>query len=132
MNQATRTTLRVLLTLVFGLFSLPTLGFGGYLFVCWLRINISDIYYADYPYALISLAFAAIGLLSIWATLYGAWRRSFYGILFVLPVFLGLAAMVTIPDLQPHDFSSTADTNYLSDVRTFFRDWFEKKSSIPG
>jgi hypothetical protein len=132
MHKAARTTLRALLSVLLGLFSLPTLGFGGYLLVCLLRIHTSDLYYSDYPYAFMSVAFLAAGLLSIWATLYGAWRRSFYGMSFALPVFLGLAAMISIPDLQPRDLSGIADTNYLSGVHAFFGVWFEKNHRFPA
>src|ERR1700719_2366434 len=132
MDRTTRTVLRAIFSVLFGLFSVPTLGFGAYLFFCWLRIHTSDVFYADYPYAAVSIAFVAAGLLSIWATFHGAWRRSYYGILFAVPVFLGPAAMINIPDLQPRDFSSTADANYLSGLHAFLGSWFEKNRQFPA
>lgn len=132
MRNSARTFARVLLSIIFGLFSVPTLGYGGYLLVCWIRIHTSDVYYADYWYSIAGLAFVAGGLLSLWAALYGAWRRSFYGLLFVAPVFLGLAGMINIPDLLPHDYSSMADVNYLSDVNSFFRVWYENNHRFPA
>ena len=66
--------------MLFGLFSLPMLGYGGYLFVCWVRIHVSDVYYADYWYMNGALAWTGIGLLSFRATWYGAWHRSYYGL----------------------------------------------------
>jgi len=132
MRKSARTLVRVLLSITFGLFSVPMLGYGGYLFVCWIRIHTSDVYYADYRYATLGLAFVAVGLLSLWAVLYGAWRRSFYGLLFAAPVFLGLAAMVNIPNVPPHSFSLIADTNYLSDMQSFFRVWYENNHRFPA
>lgn len=132
MHQSARTVLKVSLSVLLGLFSVPALGYGGYLLVCWFRIHTSNVYYADYPYAVTGLAFFGIGLFGLWASLHGVWRRSFYGLLFVFPVFLGLAAMVEIPDLLPHEFSAVADSNYLSDVRAFFRVWYEDNHRFPA
>jgi hypothetical protein len=73
-----------------------------------------------------------MGSLSIWATLYGVWRRSFKGFLFAIPIITGLVAMEMIPDLFPHGFSGIADTNYLSDVNSFFRVWYEENLQFPA
>jgi hypothetical protein len=132
MQLSARTVLRVLLSVLFGLFSVPMLGYGSYLVVCWFRIHTSDVYCADYPYATAALVWSAVGLLSLWATLHGVWRRSFYGFLLVAPVLLGLAAMVSIPDLLPRGVSMMADTNYLSDVNSFFRVWYENNHRFPA
>jgi len=132
MCKSARTFVSVLLSVACGLFCVPMLGYGGYLLVCWVRIHTSNVYYVAYPYATVGLAFVAVGLLSLWATLYGAWRRSFYGLLFVVPVFLGLAALINIPDVLPHDFSGTADTNYLSAVKSFFGVWYENNHRFPA
>lgn len=132
MHASARTAFQVLLSGVLGLFSLPMLGYGGYLSFCWFRIHTSDVYYADYPYATAALALLGIGLLSLWATLHGVWRRSFYGILFVIPVFLGLAAMISIPELVPLGFSVTADSIYLSDTAGFLRAWYEDNHRFPA
>jgi hypothetical protein len=37
-----------------------------------------------------------------------------------------------IPNLFPHGFSSIADTNYLSDVNSFFRVWYENNHRFPA
>jgi hypothetical protein len=47
-------------------------------------------------------------------------------------VFLGLGAMVMIPDLLPRASSTTSDTNYLSDVNSFFRVWYENNHRFPA
>jgi len=132
MRKSARIYAKTTLFIMSGLFSVPMLGYGGYLLVCWTRIHTSNIYYADYWYTTIGLAFVAVGLLSLWAALYGASHRSFYGLLFAAPVFLGLAAMINIPELLPHVYSSIADVNYLSDVNSFFRVWYEDNHRFPA
>jgi hypothetical protein len=132
MHRSTRTALKVLLSALLGLFSLPMLIYGGYLFLCWFRIHTSDVYYADYPYAPAALVWFGTGIVTLWATLHGVWRRSFYGLLLVIPVFLGLAAMISIPELIPHGFSAVADSNYLSDVGAFFRAWYQENHRFPA
>lgn len=132
MHPSARRVFKVLLTVLLGLFSVPMLAYGGYLFICWFRIHTSSVYYADYPYATAALAWFGVGLLSLWATLHGVWRRSLYGSLFAIPVFLGLAAMVEIPNLVPHGFSMVADSNYRSDVSSFFRVWYDDNHGFPA
>ncbi len=133
MSEASRTSLKVLLTVVFGLFSLPMLIFGGYFLVCWFRIHTSDVYYVAFSYLTAGLIWIGIGILSFLATLYGAWRRSFYGLLFLFPLFLGLGAMVIIPDSRPETFRSmVADSNYFSDANSFLRVWYEGHHKFPA
>ena len=132
MRPSARTAFKVLPSVLLGLFSVPMLGYGGYLFVCWFRIHTSSVYYADYPYATAALAWFGVGLLSLGATLHGVWRRGFYGLLFVIPVFLGLAAMANIPNLIPRGSSAVADSNYLSDIQAFFRVWYEDNRRFPA
>jgi hypothetical protein len=57
-----RKTVRVFLAAVSGLFSLPALIFGSYLFVCWIRIHTMDVFYVEYPYLLAVFVFGGIGL----------------------------------------------------------------------
>jgi hypothetical protein len=132
MQQTLRIALKVLASILLGLFSLPTLGFGSYLLFCWFRIHTSEFYYADYPYAVAGLTWFALGLLSLWATLHGVWRRSFYGFLPALSLFLGLTAMTMIPNILPRGNSTMADSNYLSDVNSFFGVWYENNHRFPA
>ena len=132
MNQSTRSLFRLFLSTLFGVFCLPTFGFGGYLLYCWFKTHTSDVYYTNYWYVTVALIFVGAGVLSLWATWFGAWRRSFYGLPFVVPVFFGLAAMVAIPDTLPRGISMVADSNYLSDVNSFFRVWYELKQRFPA
>jgi hypothetical protein len=119
--------------MIFGSFCLPPLIFGGYLLVCWFRIHTTtDVYYVDYPYLLAALIFIGVGALCIQCTLYGAWRRSFYGLLFCVPLAFGLIAMVAIPDEIPHTVRSIDDVNYLSSVNAFFRVWYEANRRFPA
>lgn len=120
MRRSLSIFLRKLLFAILGLLSLPPVVYGAYLLWCFLRIHTADLYYADYPYLSAALAFLGLGALSFWTTFYAVWRRSFYGLFFVVPVFVGLATMVLVPNLVPHGFSSVADTNYLSSVTAFF------------
>jgi hypothetical protein len=118
--------------MLFGMFCLPTLLYGAYLLFCWFRIHTSDVYYTNYSYFSMGLLFVCAGLLSLYATWLGAWRRSFYGLLFPVPMFLGLATMVLIPCMPPRGPSMGADANYLSGVRSFFRVWYEDKHRFPA
>ena len=131
MQRSFRIALNVIASTLLGLFSLPTLGFGGYLLFCWFRIHTSRLYYADYPYAVAGLTWFAVGSLSLWVTLHGVLRRSFYGLLPVISVFLGLTAMAMIPNILPRGNSNMADSNYLSDVNAFFRVWYENNHRFP-
>src|SRR5438477_13132280 len=101
MRDSTPLGLRMLLIVVFGAFALPELIYGAYLLVCWVRIHLTTVYYVEYPYfaaAIILIAFAAF---SLFCTVYGALQRSFFGLIFAIPLVLGLATMVFIPDAIP-------------------------------
>jgi hypothetical protein len=132
MHRPLRIGLRVLASVLQGLFCLPTLGFGGYLFVCWYRIHTSKVYYSDYPYATSALIWLGLGFLSAWATLRGVWPRAFRGTLLVLPIFLGLVAMEMIPDILPRANGTTADSNYFSAVNSILRVWYEDNHRFPA
>jgi len=131
MQRSLSILLKVLFSAFLALFSVPTIYFGSYIFWCWIRIHVFNFYYADYWYAITALIFLGIGFLSVWATFYGVWRRSFKGFLFAIPILTGLVAAEMIPDLFPHAFSGIADTNYLSDVNSFFRVWYEENHRFP-
>lgn len=132
MNKPLKIALKLLLTLVFGIFTLPAAGFGLYLGWRSLCIHLSDVYYADYSYIGVAFIFLTVGLISLWATWFGAWRRSFRGTLFLVPLLVGLASAEIIPNVLPHGFSSVADTNYLSCVHSFFRVWYEDHHRFPA
>jgi hypothetical protein len=130
----------LLVSVLIGLFSLPLLGYGGYLVVCWFRIHTSAVYYADYSYATSGLAFVGLGLVGLSMTFQAArlWQYRMYSSflfvlsLFVLPVFFGLVMMLAIPALLPRAASTKADSDYLSDVKSFFRVWYEKNHRFPA
>lgn len=131
-SPADRSALRGLTSLFLGLFSIPSLGYGVYLAWCWVRVHTSDIYYADYGYARAALAFLGFGLIGLWATFYGVWRRSFYGVLLVVPILIGITVMVAIPNVLPRGYSCMADSNYFSDVNAFLRVWYETHHRFPA
>src|SRR5205807_1695868 len=60
MRESIRTSLKDLLTVVFGLLSLPMLIFGGYFLVCWFRIHTSDVYYVAFSYLTAGLIWLGI------------------------------------------------------------------------
>jgi tetratricopeptide (TPR) repeat protein len=124
---------RVVLAVLVSLASLPYLVFGGYLLRCWIRIHISNPYYVDYPYINVGLGSVAIGLACLGMTLFSARRRSFYGAFYVIPVVLGMFAMHSIPDAQPHIARSMlADSNYVGDISSYLRVWYESHNAFPA
>lgn len=124
--------MRIILAIIVAIFSLPQLGLGFYLLSCWLRIHLTDVYYVDYPYLATGLIFIGLGVLSCLATVYGVRRRGLYGLLFVIPVMIGLWTMVYLPDGTPHIQRSMLNTNYLSSIASFSRVWFEANHKFPG
>ncbi len=75
---------------------------------------------------------SGIGVIGILCSIYGLLRRSYYGLLFGVPIMLGLAIMVYIPDGFPHTQRSMMDdTNYLSTTGSFLRVWYETHRRFP-
>ena len=132
MRESTRTGWKVALSIFFGFFSLPMLLFGGYFLISFVRIHISGAYYGEYSYGTAALVWIGLGGLSLWAALHGVWRRSYYGSIFTVPVFLGLAAMVMIPDLQPIYSSEIADSNFLQRVKANIEVWYGSHHRFPA
>jgi hypothetical protein len=120
------------LGVIAGLFSVPSLLFGFYLVRCSFRIHTSDVYYVQYPYLAAASVLIGLGLLSVCCAVYGIRRRSFYGMTFVIPLAWGFATLVSIPDATPHaQRSMMDDTNYLSDIHSFFEVWYKSHYSFP-
>lgn len=132
MRQSTRTTLKVMLSVFLSLFSLPMLCIGGYLLFCFIRIHFSGAYYTEYPYGTAALVWIGLGASNLWAVIYGVRKRSYYGTLFVIPVFVGLAAMVIIPDVQLKVPSFSADDKFLRHVKESSRIWYESHHRFPS
>lgn len=131
-RSTVRKTVNLILAVFGGLLSLPALIFGSYLFSCWVRIHTADVFYVVYPYLLTAIVLGGIGALTASCSVYGALRRSFYGLVFLAPVVLGLATMVYIPDGMPHvQRSMMDDTNYLSATGSFLRVWYESHHRFP-
>jgi hypothetical protein len=132
MSEAARTVGKVLLSLLLGLFSIPMLGYGAYLFICWVRFHTSDVYYADYPYATAALLWFAFGSLNLWLTLHLVWRRTRRGYLLVIPFFVGLAANEILINHTPRIASMEADNDCLSGIRSSLRVWYEHNRRFPS
>jgi len=123
---------RMSLAVIAGLASLPALIFSFYLLRCFARIHTTNVYYVEYPYLVTACVFTGIGLLGISCTVYGLRRRSFHGAIFLVPLILGLATLVYIPDATPHaQRSSMDDVNYLSDIHAFFGLWYDSHQRFP-
>jgi len=115
MGAQNRLLLKIVGTALVGLFCLPPLIFGLYLGICWVRIHTTSLYYVEYPFFLGASISTAVAALSIFLTLHGVWRRSYYGVVFVPPVLFGLVFMIQIPDLIPYlNRSMVADSDFLS------------------
>jgi hypothetical protein len=131
-NSLARKTFRLILGVVAGLFSLPSLVFGLYLIRCSLRIHTSDVYYVEYPYLASASVLIGLGLLGLSCAAYGIRRRSFYGMIFVIALAWGFITMVSIPDATPRaQRSMMDDTNYLSDIHSFSEVWYKSHRSFP-
>jgi len=127
-----RKTIRVALTVFFGLFALPALIFGLYLVACSIRIHTTNVYYVEYPYLAVASAFVALGVGIFYCAVQAAWRSSFYGLLYAVGVLSGLATMVYIPDGIPHVHRSMIeDFNYMSSVRSFLSVWQDQHHRFP-
>lgn len=127
-----RKGVRIVLSVFVGLASVPYFVFGSYLLVCWTRIHITAVYYVGFPYLGVGLGCISVGLVCLGLTLFSAFRRSFYGLLYLIPTLLGLYAMVTIPNVLPLLWSSSADENYLGGVGAYFRVWYENHCAFPA
>jgi hypothetical protein len=125
-------SIKVALTVIFGLFALPALTFGLYLVTCSIRIHTTNVYYVEYPYLAAASVFVVLGAAIFRCVLYAAWRRSFYGSLFGVGVIFGLATMAYIPDGIPHvDRSMIGDSNYMSSVKSFLGVWRDVNRRFP-
>lgn len=125
-------SVRVVVTILFGLFALPALIFGFYLVACSVRIHTTEVYYVEYPYLAAGSALVTLGAGIFCCALYGASRKGFYRLLLPVAAVLGLATMVYIPDGIPHVYRSMIqDSNYLSTVHSFLGVWHDSNHRFP-
>jgi hypothetical protein len=125
-------TTNLVLAAFAGLLSIPALIFGCYLLSCWVRIHTADVFYVEYPYLLAACVLVGMGVLGACCSVYSALRRSFYGLILLVPIVLGFATMVYIPDGTPHvQRSMMNDTDYLSVTGSFLRVWYESHHRFP-
>jgi len=123
---------KILLTALFGIFYIPAIAYGVYLFICWVRIHISSVYYGDCSYPMSALLWVGVGLVTFGITWYGAWRRSFYGLLFIVPLFLGLVSTHVMPDTTPRTTTLISDFHFASNITDALHDWYEKRQKFPA
>jgi tetratricopeptide (TPR) repeat protein len=126
-------TARIALSALFSLWSLPYLTFGGYLLWCWFRIHSANLYYVDFPYLGVGAVCVFVGLICLALVIFAVRRSRFFGVLYLIPCILGLCAMLSIPEVQPHVMRSRLhDSNYLSDISSYFRGWHEEHNGFPA
>jgi hypothetical protein len=125
-------SVRLAVTIFFGLFALPALIFGFYLIACSVRIHTTEVYYVEYPYLAVGSGLVALGAGIFCCAFYGASRRGFYRLFLPVGAVLGLATMVYIPDGMPHVHRSMIqDSNCLSTVHSFLGVWHDANHRFP-
>jgi hypothetical protein len=129
MNRTVSISLKVALSAVLGLLSLPTVFFGAYFLWCWVRVHTSNVYYARAAYERVGILFLAFGLLSVWATLYAIWKRKL--LLIVVPVFVCWTTAQIISEGTPQEFSRSNDRMCLAAVDSSLRAWYENHQRFP-
>jgi len=129
MNRTVSISLKVALSAVLGLLSLPTLFFGAYFLWCWIRVHTSNVYYVRAAYGKVGIVFLAFGLLSVWATLYAIWRRKFW--LIVVPVLVCWTTARIISEGTPQGFQRLNDGMCMAAVDSSLRAWYENHQRFP-
>jgi hypothetical protein len=94
---------RLIAYLFFGLFAVPPLLFAGLLFRYWLMIQFHRGIYLEYPYLATGLVFLCLGILEVFCVMQGMRRRGFGRLLLAIPVILGFATMINVPEIAPKD-----------------------------
>jgi hypothetical protein len=94
---------RLLAYFFFCLFALPPLFFGGSLLRYWLMIQFHRGIYLEYPYMSFGLGFVGLGILEVFCVMQGMQRKGFGRLLLAVPVTMGLATMINVPDIAPED-----------------------------
>jgi hypothetical protein len=131
MTDNQRKVARLVLALFSAFFVLPELIVGGYLFVSWFRTKTTDVYYVEFPYLSLAVALFLVAALSLFALSHAARGRSFYGLGFAAPLFLGLCTTVVVPNAIPRGRSMAADSIYLSATQASLRLWYESHQRFP-
>jgi hypothetical protein len=129
MNRSVSIFLKVTLSTVLGLLSVPTLCFGSYFLWCWVRVHTSNVYYVRAAYGTVGIVFLAFGLLSIWATLYAIWKRKL--LLIVVPVLVCWTTARIISEGTPQGFSGLNDGMCMAAVDSSLRAWYENHQRFP-
>ena len=103
-----------------GLFCLPMFLFGSWLLGLWITIQVRRCVYLEYPYLAIGIAFVALGIVALLCVLYGTRRRGYWGVLLLVPVIMGLWAMIVIPNILPSDGEALGHLSHAASALDFF------------
>jgi hypothetical protein len=88
------------------LFCLPMFLYGGWMLSLWIMIQVRRCVYLEYPYLPIGVASVVLCSVALLCVLQGAKRRGYWRLLFMVPVVMGLWAMIVIPNIAPFDAKS--------------------------
>jgi hypothetical protein len=114
---------RLLAYLFFSFFAIPPLLFAASLLRYWLMIQFRSGIYLEYPYLTVGLAFLCVGLLEIFCVIQGIRRKGLWRALLAVPVILGLATMINVPEIVPEDRESNRHLiEVLQKVDSFSRE----------
>lgn len=104
-------------------------AYGGWLLTLWALAHAGHGAYLNHPYFVVGIMFLSLGVLALCTVLYGAWRRSYRGALFVFPAVMCLWTLVLIPNIAPYDIDSS---NHLSHILTGLNRYRRQHGRFPG
>jgi len=131
MTDSKRKVVRFVFALITAFFVLPELIVCGYLFSSWFRTRVSDAYYVEFPYLGLAVALLLLSTFGLVALFYAARGRSFYGLAFVAPIFMGICTLVVVPNAIPRGRSMTADSNFVSTLHRNLQLWCKSHQRFP-
>jgi len=98
--------------------------FGGWLLAIWITIQIRHCVYLEYPYLKVRIVFLSIGVVALLCVRYAAKKRGGWGVLYVVPVIIGLWTLVVVPDIVPHGMQSQRHIrNMKSELESFSKQY---------
>jgi len=71
--------------------------------VDWVMTQFGRGTYLEYPYLLVGLAFWGVAVLQLFCASHGMRRTGPWRLLLAVPVILGLATMINVPEIAPED-----------------------------
>lgn len=123
---------RILAYIFFTFFALPPIYFGGWLLLLWLRILFRPGIYLQYPYLGVGIAFLCLGLVEVLCIIQGMRRGGRWKLLLAVPVVLGLATMVNVPDVAREDREGSRHIGTLiNELDSFARQHGRFPATVP-